>query len=130
MRTLTWVFSVLAGIAVLAQTPPRLPDYPLQFAGFSARFQPDGSFTLDGAGWPSFRGTWKPVDGAIELLTPDAPGGCDQPGRYRAVTRDTRTTLDVVSDECRPRRMILDRSTWLPAGESEPIPERNTQRTL
>jgi outer membrane protein assembly factor BamB len=130
MRTLTWVFSVLAGIAVLAQTPPRLPDYPLQFAGFSARFQPDGTFTLDGAGWPSFRGTWKPVDGAIELLTPDAPGGCDQPGRYRAVTRDTRTTLDVVSDECRPRRMILDRSTWRRAGEKDAIPERTIVRTV
>jgi outer membrane protein assembly factor BamB len=130
MRTLTWVFSVLAGIAVLAQTPPRLPDYPLQFAGFSARFQPDGTFTLDGAGWPSFRGTWKAVDGAIELLTPDAPGGCDQPGRYRAVTRDTRTTLDVVSDECRPRRMILDRSTWRRAGEKDAIPERTIVRTI
>jgi outer membrane protein assembly factor BamB len=130
MRTLTWVFSVLAGIAVLAQTPPRLPDYPLQFAGFSARFQPDGTFTLDGAGWPSFKGTWKAVDGAIELLTPDAPGGCDQPGRYRAVTRDTRTTLDVVSDECRPRRMILDRSTWRRAGEKDAIPERTIVRTV
>jgi outer membrane protein assembly factor BamB len=130
MRALTWVFSVLAGIAVLAQTPPRLPDYPLQFAGFSARFQPDGTFTLDGAGWPSFKGTWKAVDGAIELLTPDAPGGCDQPGRYRAVTRDTRTTLDVVSDECRPRRMILDRSTWRRAGEKDAIPERTIVRTV
>ena len=122
---------LLAAAAVLvatAQTPP-IPDYPLEFAGFSARFQRDGTFTLEGGGWPSFRGTWKAVDGAIELSTPDAPGGCDKPGRYRVVTDPRATTLDVVADDCRPRRMILDRSTWRRAGDKPPIPERRIVRT-
>ena len=128
---------VLAAVVILAgatgararQSPP-IPDYPLRFAGFSAQFAPDGTFTLQGAGWPSFRGTWKPVADAIEILTPGAPGGCDKPGRYRAETRDGRTTLQAVADDCRPRRMILDRSTWRAAGDTDPIPARTIVRTV
>ncbi|HET7696012.1 MAG TPA: PQQ-binding-like beta-propeller repeat protein [Vicinamibacterales bacterium] len=119
----------VAGMLGAAQAPPRMPDYPLQFAGFAARFQPDGTFTLEGAGWPSFRGTWKVVDGAIELLTPGAPGGCENPGRYRVHSQDGRTTLDLVADDCGPRRMILDRSSWRRAGEKDPVPERTIVRT-
>ena len=126
---LSLVVALLAGILAAAQPRPAMPDYPLQFAGFFARFQSDGTFTLEGAGWPSFRGTWKAIDGAIEILTPDAPGGCDKPGRYRAMMRGAQTTLDVVADECRPRRMILDRSTWRRAGEKEPVPRRTIVRT-
>src|SRR4029453_6200974 len=40
-----------------------------------------------------------------------------------------RMTLDVVADACTPRRMILDRSTWRPAGEPDVIPERRIART-
>ena len=122
------LLAAAAGLVVTAQ-PPALPDYPLQFAGFAARFNADGTFTLEGAGWPSFKGTWKPVDGEIELLTPQGPSGCDTAGRYRATTRDGRTTLDLVRDECRQRRMILDRSTWRRVGEKDPIPERKIVRT-
>jgi outer membrane protein assembly factor BamB len=113
-----------AGALARAQQPPGPPAYPLQFAGFAARFQPDGTFSLEGSGWPTFTGTWKSTAGGIEIVTPDAPGGCDKPGRYRVATGNGRTTLDAVADDCRPRRMILDRSTWRRAGEKEPIPER------
>lgn len=115
------VAAVLAGGA---QAPPQVPDYPLQFGGFAARFQSDGTFALQGAGWPTFKGTWKAVDGAVEILTPDAPGGCEKPGRYRVQTRDARTSVTLVADDCRPRRMILDGSTWRRAGGKDPIPER------
>ena len=120
-----------AGALVRAQqsAPSSPPDYPLRFAGFAARFQPDGTFSLSGAGWPAFTGTWKAAGGEVEILTPDAPGGCDKPGRYRFTTQNARTTLDAVADECRPRRMILDRSTWRRAGEKEAIPERKIVRT-
>jgi outer membrane protein assembly factor BamB len=122
--------AVLAGImywmpGARAQQPaPSLPSYPLQFANFAARFAGDGAFTLEGPGWPTFKGTWKADGAEIELLTPAAAAGCDQPGRYRFRRESSRTTFDLVSDPCTPRRMILDRSTWRPAGEKDPIPVR------
>src|SRR5215203_3584002 len=96
------------GALALAQQPASLPDYPLQFAGFTARFQSDGAFSLTGAGWPAFTGTWKTVDRELEIITPGASGGCDKPARYRFTTDAARTTLQVVTDDCVPRRMILD----------------------
>jgi outer membrane protein assembly factor BamB len=113
-----------------AQQPaPSLPSYPLQFANFAARFAADGAFTLEGLGWPTFKGTWKAVGAEIEVLTPAAAARCDQPGRYRFRRERTRTTFDLVSDPCTPRRMILDRSTWRPTGEKAPIPVRKIVRT-
>ena len=123
-------FSV-AGACLLAiaalQAP--VPTDPIQFGGFSARFAPDGSFELSGAGWPAFRGTWKADGGEIEIVTPNAPTGCDKPARYRASTENARTTLTVVADACPQRKMILDRSTWRPFGVKDPIPPRNIVRT-
>jgi outer membrane protein assembly factor BamB len=124
-----------AALAWLFTTPgiqasrAAVPSYALEFAGFSARFGADEAFLLQGDGWPTFRGTWKAVDGDVEIVTPDAPGGCDAPGRYRVRTEDGRTTFDVVADECRPRRMILDRSTWHAAGVKDAIPPRAIVRT-
>src|SRR5829696_5892430 len=99
---------LLAATSGLVRAQP--PAYPLQYAAFAARFHPDGTFALEGSGWPAFKGTWKAANGEVEIMTPDAPGGCDKPGRYRFRTQDARTTLDAVIDDCRPRRMILDRS--------------------
>ena len=111
------------------QPAPPLPSTPLQFAAFSARFEAGGAFTLEGSGWPAFKGTWK-ADGAdIEIVTPGAPAGCEEPARYRVRASGTRFTFDVVSDACRPRRMILDRSTWRPKGEIDPTPARKIVRT-
>ena len=75
-----------------AQQPaPSLPSDPLHFANFAARFAADGAFTLEGPGWPTFKGTWKADGAEIEILTPAAAAGCDQPGRYRFRTENTRT---------------------------------------
>jgi outer membrane protein assembly factor BamB len=113
------------------QGPP-LPAGPLKFAGFSARFGTDGAFALEGPGWPPFKGTWKRQGSEIELLTAgDAAGGCDKAGRYRATVEADKghVTLDLVSDACAPRRMILDRSSWRPSDEVVTIPVRKIVRT-
>jgi outer membrane protein assembly factor BamB len=57
------------------------------------------------------------------------PGGCDTPGKYHFNTDGKQVTFDVVADQCVPRRMIIDRSTWLPAGESVNRPPRKITLT-
>jgi outer membrane protein assembly factor BamB len=111
-----------------ATQTPAIPSGPLAFGAFSARFTEDGSFTLQGQGWPPLKGTWKVDDGRIEIVSP-GPAGCDRPGQYRVRTEAGRLTFDLVADPCEPRRMILDRSTWRPEGEPEPVPPRRLVRT-
>jgi outer membrane protein assembly factor BamB len=123
------VLLVAAGAVALGRQAPAIPDHPVQFAGFTAHFQADGTFSLQGSGWPAFKGTWSSADGAIEILTPNAPAGCDKAGRYRVTGGEGRFTLDLVADDCRQRRMILDRSTWRRSGEKDPVPERRIVRT-
>lgn len=94
-----------------------------------ASFGTDGAFTLQGQGWPTFKGTWKTEPGALTLLMSGGPEGCSGPGRYRFVVNGTHVTFNVVADECGPRRMILDRSTWRPPGEAEPAAQRRIVRT-
>jgi outer membrane protein assembly factor BamB len=94
-----------------------MPSYPLSFGVFVARFDPGGTFTLEGDRWPKLNGNWKTQGAEIELSMTGGPGGCDGPGRYRLAMNGNRITFDLVSDECKLRQIILDRSTWLPAGE-------------
>ena len=112
------------------QTASPLPAGPLSFGGFTAVFEGDHTFALEGEGWPAFNGTWTVNADAIELLVPTAPAGCTGPGRYRFRVDAGRVTFDLTSDDCVPRRMILDRSTWRPAGEPRTIPVRNIERTI
>src|SRR5688500_3574694 len=125
-------FTTIACVALtLSAQPPRQspPSMPIQFAGFLVRFAADGAFTLEGSG-RMFKGTWKADGGEIEIVTTGGPpADCTKPARYRIRTENARTTFDLVSDECQPRRMILDRSTWRPAGVKDPIPERKIVRT-
>lgn len=108
----------------------QLPSGPLKFGGFAASFSADGSFHLEGSGWPTMNGTWKLQNGEITLLLPDKPPeGCDGLGRYRVRVTDQHPTFDVVSDDCVPRRMILNGSTWLGAGETKVIPARHIVTT-
>jgi len=111
------------------QQPPAMPSAPMVFGAFTAAFDANGTFTMSGQGWPTFKGSWKGAAGAIELLTPDAAGGCDKPARYGYVIAGTRVTFSVIADDCTARRMILDRSEWRPSGEPERMPERKIVRT-
>jgi outer membrane protein assembly factor BamB len=115
--------AVCALIGVPAVARQSLPSTPLTYGFFTARFAPDGGFTLEGDGWPTFTGTWKADEGVLDISTPGV-AKCETPGRYRYHVQDGRLRVDLIADECTPRRMILDRSTWRAAGASDVIPER------
>lgn len=125
--------ALMVGMAGLFGQQPAspLPSTPLHFGVFTATFASDGTFTLEGQGWPTFRGTWKADGTAIEILTPGlkAPR-CDGPGRYELYhVAAGGVTLHLVEDACTPRRMILDRSTWRFSAEPFPHAERRVVRT-
>jgi outer membrane protein assembly factor BamB len=118
-----------AGAVASTQQPLPLPSAPLHFGLFVATFGSDGVFTLEGQGWPTFTGGWKTERDEVTLATSGGPPACGAPGRYRFRVDGGRVMLNVVSDECTPRRMILDRSTWRPQGEAKPVAERRIVRT-
>ena len=68
------------------QTIPQLPSYPVKFGAFVARFDPGGTFTLQGQGWPSMSGNWKRDGSEIQFLMSGGPGGC-----VRRVVNSTRS---------------------------------------
>jgi outer membrane protein assembly factor BamB len=107
----------------LAARQPAIPAGPLTYGFFTTQFSADGSFSLKGDGWPSFTGTWKAADGHIDLNTPGVRD-CEPQARYSYQLEGGRLRLGMVTDSCVPRRMILDRSAWRPAGEAEAIPAR------
>lgn len=126
------LWSLFATSAAVAgrQAGARIPAGPLKFGVFTARFDPAGTFRLEGDRWPTLSGGWKVEGEEVEfLLTADAPKGCEGPGRYRVQTRGEHVGFDLVADECTPRRMILDRSTWVPATEMKSRPIRRVVRT-
>jgi outer membrane protein assembly factor BamB/protein tyrosine phosphatase (PTP) superfamily phosphohydrolase (DUF442 family) len=106
-----------------------LPSHPLSFGAFVARFDPGGTFTLEGKGWPKLNGSWNARGDEVELAMSGGPGGCDTPGKYHFNTDGKHVSFDVVNDQCVPRRMIIDRSTWLPAGEAVNRPPRKITLT-
>ena len=135
-KSLRLALALAAGLLTNAavagrQEAGRIPSTPLKFGVFTARFDPSGTFRLEGDRWPTLNGNWKVKGDEVELLlTSDAPEGCAGPGRYRVRADGGRVGFDLVADECTPRRMILDRSTWSPAGEARPRPARRIARTV
>src|SRR6185369_1417769 len=101
-------------------------SYSMKFGAFVAKFDPGGSFTLEGQGWPQLAGNWKSKGDEIELTltTPGGPKGCEGPGRYRIRLDGNHLSFDLISDECTPRKMIIDHSTWAPTAEPKVIPPR------
>lgn len=133
MKRTAWLTFGLAAVIVAGGLRPtataqqanfQLPADPLRFGAFVVRFDPGGTFTLQGQGWPSLGGNWK-INGAdIELSMSGGPGGCDGLGRYRLRREDTHVGFELVSDDCKVRQMILDHSTWSPASETTTLPTR------
>ena len=125
-RTLCCVW---LAVVASAGRPAQLPSGPLAFGGFAGEFRSDGTFSVTGQGWPALIGTWKTASREIVLSLTQAVKGCEADGRYSFAVSGGRLTLSVIDDACVPRRMILDRSTWRPGGEAEPIPERRIVRS-
>ncbi len=111
------------------QTTLQLPSSPLKFGVFVAQFDSGGTFTLSGDRWPTLNGNWKIKGDEIELSMTGAPSGCDGPGRYRLRQEGSGLNFALLSDDCVPRRMILDRSTWSPASEIKARAPRRIVRT-
>ncbi|MEO8435478.1 MAG: PQQ-binding-like beta-propeller repeat protein [Pyrinomonadaceae bacterium] len=131
LKTLGLTLLVLTSlfVATAQQSTAQLPSHPLKFGVFVARFDPGGTFTLQGDRWPSMNGNWKLEGAQIELSMSGGPGGCDGAGRYRIRTEGNHVGFDLVSDTCTVRRMILDRSNWAPDGEAKAKPARTISRT-
>ena len=106
-----------------------LPTGPLVIRDFTLQFDPSGSFSLSGAGWPTLAGTWTQAGSEVTLQVKDGPKDCAGPGRYRFASAGQRVSFSLVADDCTSRRMILDRSEWLPRGVAAPIAERRIVRT-
>jgi outer membrane protein assembly factor BamB len=111
------------------ETAQRVPSVRLTFGAFVAQFGSDGRFTIEGEGWPSFKGAWKTDGSQVELVSSSGPSGCTGAGHYRYRVDGSRLRFDLASDDCTPRRMILDRSTWSPALEAKTVSTRRIVRT-
>ena len=111
----------------MAQSP--LTAGPLVIRDFTLRFDPSGTFALSGAGWPEMNGAWTVTGTEISVQMAAGPDGCTGPGRYTYAVNGAAVTFAVVIDACEPRRMILDRSSWLPAGTKVARPERRITHT-
>lgn len=114
-----------------AQQATTLPNIPMKFGAFVVRFDPGGTFTLQGRGWPALSGKWNTDGNAINLSMSGGPGGCDgTTGRYEySIAGSNHVTFKLVSDDCVPRRMIINGSEWVPADEARTIPTRKISLT-
>jgi outer membrane protein assembly factor BamB len=106
-----------------------IPAVPMTFGAFTATFAQDGAFSLEGQGWPALKGTWNAAADIVEVVTPGGPKDCAGPGRYTFKVEGPRVAFALQSDACELRRMVLDRSTWTPAGTPLTRPERRIVRT-
>src|SRR5687767_6442519 len=115
---------VIAALAAALQAQTTLPSEPLVIRDFTLQFNPAGTFSLSGAGWPSMSGSWHASGNKVTLLLTSTLKDCTSPGTYSFAVEGQRVSFLLVSDECAPRRMILDRSEWLPRGVATPVPPR------
>ena len=86
-----------------------LPSGPLVVRDFTLRFDPAGTFTLSGVGWPPMAGTWTARGGEVSLQNSTGPKDCMNPARYSFTVDGARVSLAMVADDCKVRQMILDR---------------------
>jgi outer membrane protein assembly factor BamB len=113
--------------ALLAQ--PSLPSAPLVIRDFTLQFDPAGTFSLTGAGWPSMTGSWSVAGSEVTLTNTAGPKDCMNPARYGFAIDGQRVRFSLIADDCKPRGMILNRSEWLPRGVETPVPARRIVRS-
>jgi outer membrane protein assembly factor BamB len=115
-------------VTAAAQSP--LPSAPLAMRDLRLQFDPAGTFTLGGdPGWPPMAGRWKISGDEITLQNDPGPSKCDGAATYRLIVAASTVGFDLVSDDCKARVMILNRSRWLPPGASTAATERRIVRT-
>jgi outer membrane protein assembly factor BamB len=105
-----------------------LPSGPLVIRDFTLQFDPAGTFSLTGAGWPSMAGSWVVSGTEVTLSMQNPPKDCGNPGVYTFSVAPPRVSLTLIKDDCQARRMILDRSEWLPRGVTVNVAPRAIRR--
>jgi outer membrane protein assembly factor BamB len=118
-------------------TNTQMPTSPLSFGDLLVKFAGDGTFTVDWSGRPALNGTWKVERDEIEVVNapksmPCALASAGQtvsntgggPGRYRFRVEGGTVRFDLISDECKMRRMMLDGTVWSPPGTPKVVAER------
>jgi outer membrane protein assembly factor BamB len=123
------VVAAAASLTFAQARPPMPAGLPLRFGFFTLQLEADGTFALAGQGWPTFKGTWVSEGAEIVLRTPGINEKCEGPGRYGVAVQGAHLTFTLVSDDCTPRRMILDRSDWRPPDEPVVAPARTIVRS-
>ena len=56
---------------------------PLVIRDFTLQFDPAGTFSLSGAGWPTMAGTWTSSGNEVTLTNTAGPKDCTEPGALR-----------------------------------------------
>jgi outer membrane protein assembly factor BamB len=119
----------LAGSQIAAPFAQQtLPSGPLVIRAFTLSFDPAGTFTLSGDGWPSMAGTWTTSGREVALQLENGPKDCSGAGRYTFSVDGPQVSFNLIEDSCQPRRMILDRSQWLPRGVQPAMEARRIVR--
>ena len=121
--------AALFALVVVSTQQAQIPSGPLVFGGLAGEFRADGTYSIGGPGWPMLAGTWKVEAGIVELGLAKPVAGCTTAGRYAFAVAGTRMTFSLVEDACAQRRLMLDRSTWRPAGEKDVAPVREIRLT-
>src|SRR6185436_4702449 len=120
----------LAALSLTSVLQSPLPSSPLAMRDFRLQFDPSGTFALTGEGWPAMSGRWTIAGSEVTLVNESGPANCAaMAARYTVSVDGARVGLDVAADDCVPRRMILDRSRWLPPGAASAMPARRIVRT-
>ena len=73
-------------------------------------------------------GTFSTSGSQVTLILTSGLKDCGDRGVYTFTVDGPRVSFAVVNDTCTPRRMILDRSEWLPRGVTPSVPPRRIVR--
>jgi outer membrane protein assembly factor BamB len=121
-------FTCAGSLIAALHAQPSLPSGPLVIRAFTLNFDPAGTFTLSGDGWPSMAGTWTTSGREVALHLANGPKDCTGEGRYTFSVDGAQVSFNLIEDSCQPRRMILDRSQWLPRGVQPAMAARRIVR--
>jgi outer membrane protein assembly factor BamB len=126
---LTRALLIALALSAVTWAQSTLPSGPLAMRDFRLQFDPAGTFSLTGQGWPAMSGTWRLAGTELTIQNQSGPKDCVGAARYTLTVSAANIGLDLVADDCAPRRMILDKSRWLPPGVVPVTTARQIVRT-